>query len=205
MKKKGADGVRFKTEDEEQRYGRNKDTIINRTYINSGDYRKKFDRISSSPKLNRLLYQLSKKMLEHRSGTEYEDMYWIDPQSIAFIAEETESDFVGRIDYTTGIISKIQKYNDLITLHSHPNSFPPSINDLNSNYYNHYDIGIVVCHDGKIYVYSSKQAINEDYYNLKVEKFLKSGYNECEAQLHALKELQSKFEILVKEVSDYGI
>ena len=62
MKKKGADGVRFKTEDEEQRYGRNKDTIINRTYINSGDYRKKFDRISSSPKLNRLLYQLSKKM-----------------------------------------------------------------------------------------------------------------------------------------------
>ena len=176
MKKKGADGVRFKTEDEEQRYGRNKDTIINRTYINSGDYRKKFDRISSSHKLNRLLYQLSKKMLEHRSGTEYEDMYWIDPQSIAVIAEETESDFVGRIDYTTGIISKIQKYNDLITLHSHPNSFPPSINDLNSN-----------------------------YYNLKVEKFLKSGYNECEAQLHALKELQSKFEILVKEVSNYGI
>ena len=103
-------------------------------------------------------------------------MYWIDPQSIAVIAEETESDFVGRIDYTTGIISKIQKYNDLITLHSHPNSFPPSINDLNSN-----------------------------YYNLKVEKFLKSGYNECEAQLHALKELQSKFEILVKEVSNYGI
>ena len=43
MKKKGADGVRFKTEDEEQRYGRNKDTIIYRTYINSGDYRKKFD------------------------------------------------------------------------------------------------------------------------------------------------------------------
>ncbi|MEE1150325.1 MAG: hypothetical protein UH242_05155, partial [Methanobrevibacter sp.] len=42
-------------------------------------------------------YQLSKKMLEHRSGTEYEDMYWIDPQSIAVIAEETESDFVGRI------------------------------------------------------------------------------------------------------------
>ena len=94
MKKKSADGVRLETEDEEQRYGRNKDTIINRTYINSGDYRKKFDKISASPKLNRLLYQLSKKMLEHRSGTEYEDMYWIDPQSIAVIAEETESDFV---------------------------------------------------------------------------------------------------------------
>ena len=33
----------------------------------------------------------------------------MNPSAIKFIAEETESDFVGRIDYTTGIISKIQK------------------------------------------------------------------------------------------------
>lgn len=33
MKKKSANRVLLETEDEEQRYGRNKDTIINRTYI----------------------------------------------------------------------------------------------------------------------------------------------------------------------------
>lgn len=86
-----------------------------------------------------------------------------------------------------------------------PNSYPPSINDLNSNYYNHYDIGIVVCHDGRIFVYSSKQAINEDYYKLTIEKYLKSGYNEYEAQMYALEKLQEKFDIEVKEVADYGI
>lgn len=41
MKKKSADRVLLETEDEEQRYGRNKDTSINRTYISSGEYRKK--------------------------------------------------------------------------------------------------------------------------------------------------------------------
>lgn len=203
MKKKSV--ILLEKEDEEQRYGRNKDTAINRTYINSGDYRKKFDEISSSPKLNRLLYRLSKKMLEHRSGTGFEDMYWIDPASITIVAEETESSSEGKIEYAEKLISKIKKYNNLITLHSHPNSYPPSINDLNSNYYNHYDIGIVVCHDGRIFVYSSKQAINEDYYKLTIEKYLKSGYNEYEAQMYALEKLQEKFDIEVKEVADYGI
>ena len=152
-----------------------------------------------------MLYRISKKMLEHRSGTEFEDMYWIDPKSITVVAQETESCCEGCIKYSEKIVSTIKKYNNLITLHSHPNSFPPSINDLNSNYYNHYDLGIIVCHDGKVFVYSSEQEINEEYYKLKVEKFLKSGYNEYEAQIMALKELQLQFDIQIKEVVGCGI
>lgn len=203
MKKKSI--FLLKTEDERQRHGRIRDTAINHSYINGGDYRKKFDQISSSPKMNRLLYRLSKKILIHRSGTEFEDMYWINPENIVVVAEETGSRSRGKIEYTEKLISKIKKYNNLITLHSHPNSFPPSINDLNSNYYNNYDIGVIVCHDGKIFVYSSKQAINEEYYKLIIEKYLKSGYNEYEAQMFALDKLQEKFDIEVKEVTHYGI
>lgn len=51
---------------EEQRSGRNKNTTINNTYINSGKYRKKFDSISSDESLNCLLFQLAKKMLKKR-------------------------------------------------------------------------------------------------------------------------------------------
>ncbi len=67
-----------KNEVEFQRTGRNKSTQIDNGYINGGEYRKKFDSLSDSKELNRLVYQLAKKMLEHRAGTEYEDMYWID-------------------------------------------------------------------------------------------------------------------------------
>ncbi|NBJ97358.1 hypothetical protein D5282_08465 [bacterium 1xD8-48] len=194
-----------RVEDEGQRYGRNKDIAINHTYINSGSYRRKFDFISNSPDLNRLIFQLSKKMLEHRSGTKFEDMYWIDAAHRRVIEKETESCSEEQIVYSNSIRSKISKYENLITLHSHPNSYPPSINDLNSNFINHYGLGIVACHDGKIFKYASNQEIREDYYKMVVEKYLKKGYNEYEAQIEALKELVTKFDIMVKEVTEDGM
>lgn len=196
------ENVFIQKNNEEQRLGRDKKTVINHTYINSGSYRRKFDKISSSPKLNRLLYRLAKKMLEHRSGSRYEDMYWIDPVSISVVAEETESSSEKEIVYSERTIAKISNHENLITIHSHPNSYPPSINDLNSNYYNNYGIGIVVCHNGKIFLYSAGEIISKDYYDLTIEEYLKSGYNEYEAQIHTLFELQSKFDILIKEVTD---
>lgn len=190
---------------EEQRYGRNKDTVINATYINSGDYRRKFDRITDLPELNRLLYKLSKKMLKHRSGTRYEDMYWIDPINLVIVAEEIQCSREESVIYSEEVAAKIKRYERLITLHSHPNSFPPSINDLNSNFFNHYDVGIVVCHDGKVFIYSSRQAINENYYLLTVEGYLRIGYNEYEAQIETLKDLQTKFDIMVEEVRNDNV
>lgn len=196
-----ADCFLSQAEDEGQRYGRNKDTMINHTYINSGSYRRKFDSISNSLELNRLIFQLAKKMLEHRSGTKFEDMYWIDAARLTVIAEETESCSEEQIVYSNSIRYKIQNYDNLITLHSHPNSYPPSINDLNSNFINHYGLGIVACHDGKIFKYASNQEIREDYYKMVVEKYLKKSYNEYQAQIEALKELGTKFDIMVKEVT----
>jgi hypothetical protein len=73
---------------ESQRYGRNKKTQIDKSYINSGNYRRKFDGISNNPELNKKLYELSKEMLQHRSGTLYEDMYWLNPDTSEIIAYE---------------------------------------------------------------------------------------------------------------------
>ena len=41
----------------DQRYGRNKKTQINHSYINSSEYRRRFDDITSLDKLNRLIYE----------------------------------------------------------------------------------------------------------------------------------------------------
>ena len=45
-------------EKEEQRAGRNKKTTVDKTYISSGEYRNKFDKLTESKELNRLFYQL---------------------------------------------------------------------------------------------------------------------------------------------------
>ena len=188
-------------ESEEQRYGRNKDTVVDKSVLNSGEFRRKFDGISDSPELNRLLYQLAKKMLLHRSGTKYEDMYWIDPVTFKIVAEETESNYEEQIVYSDKTKETIAKQKGLITIHSHPESFPPSVVDLNSNYTNQYSLGIVVTHDCTVYTYNSSALIKESYFSLKVDGFTAKGYNEFEAQMEVLKYCRDHFGLYFEEVT----
>ena len=134
----------YMMEIEEQREGRKKETIVNHSYINSGEYKRKFDSISNNKELSRIIYKISKNMLKHRSGTKYEDMYWIDLDTLNVVAKETTAVVEKRIVYSVATERKIKKYNNLLTLHTHPDSFPPSIDDLNSNFDHAYTAGIVL-------------------------------------------------------------
>ena len=149
----------FNKTKEEQRYGRNKDTTINHAYISSGEYRKKFDKISDNKKLNKLLYQLAKSMLEHRSGTLYEDMYWIDAETATVVAKEITGGVECKIVYSKSTLTKIRNKRGLITIHTHPSSSPPSISDLRSNYRYKYSLGIVCGHNGKVYIYTANEEV----------------------------------------------
>ena len=196
-----------RNEIEYQRAGRNKKTQINNAYINSGEYRKKFDMLSDSKQLNRLVYQLAKKMLEHRAGTDYEDMYWIDIDTLAVVAEEVMSTVSKKIIYSDKTLKVVEEYKRdsqkrLLTLHTHPSSFPPSIPDFNANFFNEYNVGLVICHDGKVFLYAAEEEISESYYNLLVAKTLNEGYNDYEARCISLREMQKTFQIIFKEVMD---
>lgn len=141
-------------------------------------------------------------MLLHGSGTKFEDMYWVDSENIHIIAEEVTSTKEKKIVYSTSTENKIKDFEQIITIHSHPDSFPPSIEDINSNYDHSYDLGIVVCHNGKVYMYTANERISENYYNLVVVEYLKQDYNE-EAQEKALMEIQDNFDVNFKEVTDH--
>ena len=49
--------------------------------IESGEYKRKFDNATDNPNVNKSLYICAKNALKHRSGTELEDMYWLDSES----------------------------------------------------------------------------------------------------------------------------
>ena len=106
------------------------------------------------------------------------------------------------IVYSDSTKKIISNRDDLITIHSHPDSLPPSIDDFNSNFDHGYAVVFVICHDGKLYMYTSNERIKENYHKLVVEDYIKSGYNEEEASLLALNELQANFNISFKEVTD---
>ena len=187
---------------EYQRYGRNKDTLINNTYINSGEYRRKFDDITDEPKVNRVLYQKAKEMLKHRSGTMLEDMYWIDAATGEVVASELNSQFEQKIIYSNSTINKLSKVDNdrLITMHSHPGSFPPSFGDFNSAVANKYKLSLVICHDGKIFGYKANEEIRKSLYEAFILKYKKLNYDEYESQIMALNDLKESYDIDFWEV-----
>lgn len=187
-------------ENEDQRAGKNKETSINKQYIESGEYRQKFDLITTSKSINRILYQKAKEMLMHRSGTEYEDMYWIDINSGDVICSKLDETNIREVRHTKSIDKKLKKCGAVLAIHTHPHSMPPSVEDFNSFVKAGYKLGIVICHDGSIYRYCSIREISEQLMMLYINKYyLKTG-NEKEAQIMALNRFVEMGDIFYEEI-----
>lgn len=194
--KVGSDSVAL----ENQRYGRNKDTVVNKTYIESGEYKRKFDSISQNKEVNKTLYNCAKTALNHRSGTKFEDMYWIDGNTGKIISKAVDEKYESGIANSVARNKLLSKYNNIYAIHTHPASMPPSATDFNSCYNNGYRCGLIACHDGKVFVYIAKEEIDERLYNAYIEKFNKENKSEFEAQLNALMHLKENNDIDFWEV-----
>ena len=183
-----------------QRYGRNKSTLVNSKYISSGEYRKKFDKITNNADLSRLLYSKAKEMLIPRSGTLYEDMYWIDSEKVDIITREINSFEEEQILYSESINRAIVGNNNVIAMHTHPCSMPPSIADFNSVEEHNYQLSIVLGHDGKVFCYRSSEKITKLMYDLYFADSYKKLHDEYLAQYEALKKLSETYDIEFWEV-----
>lgn len=188
---------------EYQRYGRNKDTIVNKTYINSGEYRNKFNKITNNKEVNRVLYSKAKEMLQHRSGTMFEDMYWIDGDTGEIIASALNEQNESRIEYTQKILQAINKRSNIIAMHTHPSSMPPSVADFNSAFKHNYKINLIICHNGTVFCYESNEIVDTILYNAYLKKYYSEGYTEYKAQIATLNQIKKNFDIKFREVKDY--
>ncbi len=186
---------------ENQRYGRNKDTLVNKTYIESGEYKRKFDNATENKEVNKTLYDCAKTALKHRSGTAFEDMYWIDSDTGKIILSVTDSTDERAIVYSDKIRNIIKNKKNIITIHTHPSSMPPSVSDLNSCYYNNYEKGFIACHNGKVFGYTADESVNERIYNMYIQSYIKKGYDEYDAQLLTLEKLSQSENIKIWEVN----
>ena len=187
-------------EDEVQRDGRNKVTSIDRSYISSGEYRQKYDLITTSTELNRLLYKKAKEMLEHRTGTEFEDMYWIDMKNCEVICHKLDETNEREIRHTKAIDKKLKNSQSILAIHTHPHSLPPSAEDFNSFVKAGYKVGIVVCHDGTLYRYGAVKEISEQLLTAYIHRFYLQTNDERMAQLMALDRLMATGDIYYEEI-----
>lgn len=166
-------------ESENSHKGINRVNQINRPYINSSEYRRKFDRLGESGKVTRIMYSESKAMLKHRDGTTFEDLAFIDSKT-GEVLVSNHSNLVRAVAPTTKMRKMIdsRSSHSIIAIHNHPGSSVPSYSDLQLAYERGYKYGLIVCHDGTIFKYTSANQVDVGLYNAALAKLDGKGYNE---------------------------
>lgn len=169
-------------------------------YINSEEYKRKFDFFSENTELNNQIYETAKKILKHRNGTDYEDMYLVNKQSGAIEGTQIDSKNILQVDYNESLISAIthNTKKSLIAIHNHPTNILPDGADYVSIGYRKYSEGVIVTHNGKVYTYNvGNKVFTSGVLDRRIFKYCSMPYNMSMEDAH-VKALETMRE-------DYGI
>ena len=178
---------------------------INRNVIESNEYKRKFSGITGNSVVDESIYKYAKAGLIHRDGTNREDLYILSASKGTVLGKNVTSDEAFGVKPNESIRSAvINNQGDLIGLHTHPDSTPPTGSDFETAFKRGYHLGIVACSNGSVYTYGcANQFASARIIDDTIEKFKKmiddSGKKvyskDREAHLAAIKSLGK----------DYGI
>lgn len=137
---------------------------VNFDYVDSSEYRAAFDFFDDDD-VGDVACDTARQMLRHRSGTTMEDFAAISTGKKAVVTKNTTSNRHKGAVLTSGNIKAIENAGrgDLIALHNHPESMPPSSADFLLIKHRSFRYGIIACHDGKVIRYriSNPERFNE--------------------------------------------
>ncbi|WP_276686755.1 phage minor capsid protein [Ruminococcus callidus] len=199
----GADGGIIK---EQERMQSSSDYAVSKDLVKSREFRSKFDFMDSDKKIQRQYYQVAKKMLSHRSGTNGEDLYFYNTRTKKWYSSTTGTQ-AGTPDYTEEIRRALQESEkgEIVSFHNHPLGMPPSAGDLNAALKNGYQKGYTIGHDGTIFEYTAPIfIIDEAVYNKRISLHAEKGDSEFQAQVNALLDLQEFYKFKFKEMKSDG-
>ncbi|MBD5128872.1 MAG: hypothetical protein HDT43_02955 [Ruminococcaceae bacterium] len=173
-------------------------------YINSNEFANKFKSITQNKAVNETLLKCARNAITHRNGTLYEDMYIINGNTGEIMASQLNTPFEQSINHNeeikTALIEAKADNIPVIALHTHPEGFPPSVDDFNSAFKFDYSLGIVVGHNGQVYSYHrGEEYIDDpDVVQLDIAMAYKRGVDVDRAHKEVYDEYGLEYEI-VKE------
>ena len=168
----------FAEKEESKRKYKYKDTVINTAEISSAGYRRKFTNITGENKISRSLWENALDMLDHRSGTKYEDLAFVNSKTgDAKINKNYDKENTASPSKSMKKMLRDADENTIIAIHNHPGSSAPSYSDLLVCKNRKYKYGLVVCHDGTIYQYSvDNRKFNRPIASAALDLLQKDGY-----------------------------
>lgn len=195
----GVDGGIIK---EQERMKSSSDYAVPKNLTKTREFRRKFDSMDPDKSIQREYYQTARSMLQHRSGTNGEDLYFYNTRLKKWY-KSTSGVEAGTPAYTEEILHGLQESQkgDIVSFHNHPLGMPPSAADLNAALRNGYQKGYTIGHNGVIFEYTApKYPIDESIYNSRISKYKSLGQTEFDAQHNALIDLSELYGFSIKEV-----
>lgn len=179
---------------------------VNWQTVNRAGYAEKFALISDNEALNESLYKAAKEILNHRDGFMQEDMYLLDAETGEVLHKQTSSSEQQTVTYTKTMNKVVRANKDkLVTIHNHPQGMPPSVSDINSQNQHRYKAGVVVAHDGRVFVYETLEHFSElpvESAAFLIANYKNDGYNDFEAHMKALEALSRAHGFTIREVTE---
>lgn len=161
--------------------GDQNDYSVNRKLVNSKVYHDKFEKLLSRKVVNESIYQEAMKMLEHRDGTDYEDLIGFDLSNGKVVVSNTLSTKHGKTGLTFEQYELLKSTGNAVLLHNHPNSSRPSFADIKALFKNDFvNASIIVGHNGSVHMISNPNR------SVDIDKVWEEGYN------YYLKKYQNK-------------
>lgn len=156
----------------------NTGSVVDNQMITSSNYRRVFDKLGEPQKITRSIFQQTKAILTHRSGSDFEDLSFIDSLTGKFLTR-TDYSVERQCIPSKQMMDMVKKAepNTIIAIHNHPNSSAPSLDDINSAWRKKYKYGIIACHNGNIYKYEILGEYNKDIVDSLLDTVNKLIYN----------------------------
>lgn len=170
---------------------------VDRDLVNSKSFHDKFERMNLRKPVKEMLYQTSLEMLEHRDGTNSEDIAAIDIRTGNRLFLNTSAIDESKVNPTPKEYKLIENNDDkVILIHNHPLSGRPSWADIKTLQLGkkYIDRSIIIGHKGNVTEISlSKRNTDiikafEKWYN----NYIRDGFTKQESVLKATDKLYEK-------------
>lgn len=151
---------------------------VNSGLVNSKEYHDKFDGLTRGKPVNEAIYKEAARMLEHRDGTDLEDMVLIDTRTGKFVTGNLKSTKPGATGLTAEQYNAYANHKGSVAIvHNHPNGSRPSYTDILTMYkQDKVEAVVAVGHDGTVHIVSS---LNRDF---DIENYWQEAYNDAVEQ-----------------------
>lgn len=151
------------TENEIPRTEKLKPLEVDKAAVTSNAYKKMvYNAVDEIPKVKRSVRDSIGKIYKHRSGTDNEDLYFIN-SSTGSVRTSTRGEEPGICHPTKSMRKMLAAAEEgtIIGIHNHPRNSAPSLPDIMAAAERKYKYGIVACHDGTLYKYSVTGPVNK--------------------------------------------